>query len=274
MADSFQFLMNPDLQDIKPILAGASKARPSELATPRKIDCTLIHYVLSGCGYLYTGEKKFLVKKGQAFILLPGETASWMADEHDPWVYQWVGFTGTLSHRFAELPSVFDVPNAVFSRLEGLSAMNTHTEYRLASELFLLFYLLLEPKREKRSYVQQIADLIQTSYMQQLSVSQIAEQFRMERSYLNRQFKKSTGQSIKEYITNVRLFRAEWYLARGYSVKETASLCGYSDVSNFSRAFKQHHSSHMSPQQWRSHVTNVHRENALLISPNKGIIPE
>lgn len=266
--------MNPDLQDIKPILAGASYSLPSVLVGPQKPDYTLIHYILSGCGHLHIGDQKFSVRKGQAFIVLPGETAYWVADDTDPWSYQWVGFTGALSHRFAELPTVFDVPDSVFSRLENLSAMNTHIEYRLTSELFLLFYLLLEPKREKRSYVQQVADLIQTSYMQQLSVEQIAADFRMERSYLNRQFKKATGQSIKEYITHVRLFRAEWYLARGYFVKETAGLCGYNDVSNFSRAFKQHHNSHLSPQQWRIHITAVHRENALLISSNKGTLSE
>lgn len=264
MKDSFQFLMNPELQDIKPIFAGASKSSPGDLVGPRVFDCTTIYYVLSGCGTVYQDEKEFPVRGGQAFIILPGKSASWRPDKHDPWEYQWVGFTGTLSHRFAELPVVFDVPQNVFAKLEDLSAVNTHTEYRLASELFMLFYLLLEPKREQRSYVQQIADHIQASYMQKLSVEDLARQFRMDRSYLNRQFKKATGQSIKEYITYVRLDRAVWYLARGYSVKETAGLCGFNDVSNFSKAFKQHHSANMSPQQWKLHIADIHRKNKLL----------
>ena len=269
MGKRFQFLMNPELQDIRPIFAGAAKLLPSEVIGPIRSDCTTLYYVLSGQGAVYFEEKEAPVHAGQAFLFTPGQTASWKADKNAPWEYQWVGFTGTLSHRFAELPMVFDVPDNVFSALEDLSAMNTHTEYLLASELFKLFYLLLKPKREKRSYVQQIADRIQSSYMQKLSVEDLAKEFRMDRSYLNRQFKKATGRSIKEYITFVRMERAVWYLARGYSVKETAGLCGFNDVSNFSRTFKQHHNSNLSPQQWRTHITEVHRKNALLTSENK-----
>lgn len=269
MGKSFQFLMNPDLKDLKPIFAGAALSKAGDLNGPAASDCTSIYYVFHGCGTYYSKGGTYPVRSGQAFILLPGETASWQADSADPWQYQWIGFTGALSHRFAELPPVFDVPQGVFTEIENLGAMNTHTEYRLVSELFMLFYLLLEPKREKRSYVQQIVDLIQSSYMQKLTVENIAQQFRMDRSYLNRQFKKHTGLSIKEYITTVRLDRAVWYLARGYSVKETAGLCGFNDVSNFSRAFKQNHTDHMSPQQWRTYITNVHREKALLTASGK-----
>lgn len=262
MTQSFQFLMNPQLQDIRPLFAGSSKSSPSNLVGPRTADCTILHYVLSGKGTVYCGGKEFPVHGGQSFLVLPGKSASWKADAYEPWEYQWVGFSGVLSHRFAELPPVFDTPEGVFSRLEDLSAMNTHTELLLAGELFKLLYLLAAPKREQRSYVQQIADRIQACYMQKISVEDMAREFQMDRAYLNRQFKKATGQSIKEYITRVRLDRAVWYLARGYSVKETAGLCGYNDVSNFSRGFKQRHN--MSPQQWKSHIAAVHREKSLL----------
>ena len=264
MKKSFQFLMNPQLQDIKPILAGAASEDPGSLVTPERNDCMILYYIFKGRGTVYINETPYPARAGQAFIIQPGKTASWQADRYESWSYQWIGFTGTLSHRFSELPPVFDVPDGVFAPLEDVSAVNTHTEYRFASELFMLFYLLLEPKREARSYVQRVADLIQASYMQKLSVGDIANQFGMDRSYLNRQFKKVTGKSIKEYITHVRLERAVWYLARGYSVKETAGLCGFNDVSNFSRAFKQHHSNHMSPQQWRTYIAKVHQEKSLL----------
>ena len=268
MEKNFQFLMNPPIQDLKPLFVGASP-NASDSTIPKALDCTVIYYVLSGCGSVYMDEQEFAVHAGQAFIILPGKTTSWRSSAHAPWSYQWLGFTGALSHRFAELAPVFDVPEGVITPLTGPKEMNTHIEYRLVSELFMLFYLLLEPKREQRSYVQQIVDLIQSSYMQKLTVEAMATQFRMDRSYLNRQFKKATGYSIKEYITKVRLDRAVWYLARGYSVKETAVLCGFSDVSNFSKAFKQHHPDNLSPQQWRLHITKVHKEQSLLTSPGK-----
>ena len=270
MRNSFQFLMNPQLQDIRPLFAGACRDEPAHLDTFQPADCMFLYYIWSGSGTLYCKDRTYPIGAGQAFLLLPGHGASLLADDNEPPEYQWIGFSGTMSHRFSELPTVFDVPDGVFSKLENPSAMNTHAEYLLASELLKLFYLLLEPKREKGNYIQQLVDRIQSSYMQKLSVEELAKEFRMDRSYLNRRFKQSTGHSIKEYLTHVRLDRAVWYLARGYSVKETAELCGFNDVSNFSRAFKRHHTGNLSPQQWQMHISRVHKENALLTRSGKG----
>ena len=78
--------------------------------------------------------------------------------------------------------------------------------------------------------------------MNEISVNKIASRFGLERSYLFRIFKRKLGIGVKEYITEVKMIRAEQLLAQGYSVSECAAMVGYSDPFNFSRSYKKRHS--------------------------------
>ncbi len=43
---------------------------------------------------------------------------------------------------------------------------------------------------------------------------------------------------MQNYLIHTRLSRAAQLLARGYTVAESAAICGYSDSFNFSKMFK------------------------------------
>ena len=76
--------------------------------------------------------------------------------------------------------------------------------------------------------------------MQPLRVEQIAEEMNLDRRYLSRLFKEKTGQTVQEYLISVRMEEAKRRLEQGFSVEETAQLCGYEDALYFSRVFKKH----------------------------------
>lgn len=249
----FQYFLNPHLQDINPIFVGEAECPPGLIQHPPKRDCTILHYIRRGRGTFYIRGKTYHVQEGQIFLILPGEKAVYTADKDDPWFYRWVGFTGASSHRFAELPPVVCVPNEIFSNLCDLKDPGCNLEYQLTSELFYLQARLLAPKKEKPDPVQWVLDYVQMSYMQELSVQKMADQLNIDRSYLFRKFKKRTGLSIKDYIQKVRTNKAQWYLEQGYSVKETAMLCGFGSASNFSKQFSRGESG-MRPQQWQKHI--------------------
>ncbi len=61
----------------------------------------------------------------------------------------------------------------------------------------------------------------------------------LDRHYLARIFKKKTVVSISDYIINVRMEEEKNYLKKDFSVEDTARMCGYEDVSNFSKLFKR-----------------------------------
>ena len=62
--------------------------------------------------------------------------------------------------------------------------------------------------------------------------------------YLRKRFKKEMGVTPLEYMTGLRMKKAETLLtamgAAGYSVGEVAQQCGYDDALYFSRVFKKH----------------------------------
>jgi hypothetical protein len=45
----------------------------------------VIHVVIDGKGMLDYGGKRWMIRKGQMFILFPGEVTTYYADKDDPW---------------------------------------------------------------------------------------------------------------------------------------------------------------------------------------------
>lgn len=72
-----------------------------------------------------------------------------------------------------------------------------------------------------------------------LSVGMLAEHFYLSKSQFGRVFKKATGAAPWDYVTAKRLLAAKKLIESGTSVRRAAERCGFSDQSNFYRAFKK-----------------------------------
>jgi len=73
-----------------------------------------------------------------------------------------------------------------------------------------------------------------------LSIRNLALEFRLSPSYLQRLFKHQTGVSMGEWLTEQRLQKAANLLTNSYlSVKEIAHNVGYGHASSFIRAFER-----------------------------------
>ncbi len=230
---------NHGLKDLNPIIAGNEKCAPSHTFGPAVRAYYLLHYVLSGKGTLYKGERAYPVKAGEAFLILPGEVTTYRADEKDPWQYAWLGFDGELAKRFSELSPVFPLPVGLIQEPLREPVSDNSRVYALAAELFRLYAFLFSDKKGENRYVKRVEDYIRALYMQPLRVEDIAHSFNLDRRYLSRLFKAKTGVTISEFLISVRMENAARLLEKGASVKEAAQLSGYSDVSNFSKMFKK-----------------------------------
>jgi len=72
------------------------------------------------------------------------------------------------------------------------------------------------------------------------TISDLALEFHLSPSYLQRLFKHHTGVCMGEWLSEQRLQRAAHLLANSYmSVKEIAHTVGYEHVSSFIRAFER-----------------------------------
>lgn len=72
-----------------------------------------------------------------------------------------------------------------------------------------------------------------------LNVSLTGQHFHMTPSYLSSIYKKQTGDSLLEYLNQVRLDEAERLLAQGMSVAEVAEKAGFRDSTYLIRVFKK-----------------------------------
>lgn len=249
---NFMMRMDQNLRDLNPILAGEGVYYHHEPTFPQSWEHYLIHYVRCGQGTLRIKGQTYPVRAGQIFLAQPGETLIFQANKEAPWALRWVGFNGALAHRFSDLPPVFDAPKGTFFNLCDLKNPTCALEYKLASELFFLYSELIPPHRKKitTDYTKWIMDYIQQSYMHPITVAGIAEQLGLDVSYISRKFKHSTRLTIQGYILQTRITSSMRYLELGYSIKETASLCGFSDSSSFCKTFKKYDPQNRSPSQW------------------------
>lgn len=244
------FFKNYHFHDLNPLSAGEQACAPGYCFGPYVRNFTLIHYVLSGKGTFYARGNTYTVEAGQAFLILPGEVTTYIADKQDPWHYQWITFDGILSKDFARLPPVFSIQDDIFRRAfirnnDDLSA------FHFAAILFMLYDSLFSEKNSSNQHVSKVENFIQINFMHPIRVRDIAAQLNLDRCYLSRLFKEKTGRSIQEHLMQVRLNEAANYLKKGYSVSDTATFCGYENVTNFSRMFKKFHG--VSPEKMKQH---------------------
>ena len=239
-------LANRHFRDLNPILFGYEQCAPCHRFGPAVRQYVLLHCVERGRGVFYRAGKEYPVGAGQVFRILPGETTTYEADRDDPWVYRWLAFDGSLSERFAELPPVFSVGERV-SRLFELEQSEAG-ECRVAANLFLLYSELFESGMDG-DYVRRVRDYLRATYMQSVSISELARHIGLDRRYLTRIFHERMGESIQSYLIRLRMEAAREDLLRGYSVGETAERCGYSDPFLFSKMFKRRVG--LSPREWK-----------------------
>lgn len=89
-------------------------------------------------------------------------------------------------------------------------------------------------------YNKQVDDIL--AYINQnisspISIGNLATQFFLSESYICRIFKSSTGTTIQKYITARRISIAKNLLSDGISVMEAYEKSGFTDYSNFFKAF-------------------------------------
>lgn len=92
----------------------------------------------------------------------------------------------------------------------------------------------------KDQLVNKVKRYILEHIQETIYISDIASMVYLNEQYLMRIFKKETGWSILEYITDERLRLArELLVSTDYAVKQVADLVGYANYSYFTKIFKR-----------------------------------
>lgn len=252
MGLNYQIMLKQNLQDLNPLFIGEAALPPGykELANAR--NCSVLYYTRQSRGTVRIKDTVHCVSEGQFFLVPVGTIAEIAAAGEDDWIFQWIGFNGALAYDFLQLPAVFSLPEPMAEQLYDLRTPCENIGSRVSSDLLLLHSALTKPKPDRTDHVQKVMDHILSSYMFKVSVEALAAEMGVNPCYLSRQFTKKMGCSIRTYLLTVRVANAKNYLNQGYSVKETALLCGFHDTANFSKLFKKE--TGLAPAHWKAEM--------------------
>lgn len=104
--------------------------------------------------------------------------------------------------------------------------------------------------RDETQVIPQVIRYITEHFSEPLTLEDIAAEFFVSKSYLNRHFKAYTNSTVYAYIMALRLTHARRMLREGIPAVEAGRECGFSDYSTFYKAFKTQ--TGLSPQQFKS----------------------
>ncbi|MBP8988732.1 MAG: AraC family transcriptional regulator [Clostridia bacterium] len=258
-------------QEMTLVQCGHQKTTPAYGYGPMIRDHYLIHFIQTGKGKLNLHNRIFTITEQHCFLIYPHQIAYYESDEADPWDYYWIGLSGYDVERVLEQAGFtynrFILPlisaEQLFQTLQQMVTSITDPEIDLLLNGLLriaLHYLVRnkewiqsdftveaidDPKLAScqtnmdDEYVRIITSIIQTSYMQNIQIEEIANRMGLNRSYLTSIFKKHTGKSIRSYLSEFRIEQACILLKdKRRSIESIAHETGFNDPLYFSRAFK------------------------------------
>ncbi|MBQ7859837.1 MAG: helix-turn-helix transcriptional regulator [Faecalibacterium sp.] len=112
------------------------------------------------------------------------------------------------------------------------------------------------PVRGDAALAAEILQYLQQNYTKPLTLDAIAAQFFISKSQLTHVFRRRTGMSVHQHLTQLRLEQACRLLAEGQPPTGIYQSCGFGDYTNFYRAFKARYE--VSPRQYQIDL-NKHR---------------
>lgn len=266
---------NDNYLDVRPYQYGWEACAPLHSFGPFIRNHFLFHYIISGCGTLYShtvnGEiHEYHLGENQGFLICPGQINLYTADENLPWKYVWLEFDGMRVKEFL-LKAGLDQDHPVYrpQSIEQGNRLRDHmlyfSEHTASSSLHLVGHLSLfldelieysadrrenDEKKEHDYYIHEAVVYIQQNYQRELSVDEVANFCKLNRNYFSRRFKELIGSTPQEFLIRQRLTSAaELLRLTDLPIKNIADQCGYTNQLHFSQAFKKYYG--LPPREWR-----------------------
>lgn len=218
--------------------------------------------VKNGEFMLHVDKMQFKVSTGSLVFAFAGESLRTTAAKGDEYLY--IDFSGNRSDILFRRLGIhignrcFEGFNNLIPFWEDSLIRASHENLDLATEgvLFHSLSKIKSPHNKQNTIIQQIIDKTEESFNDpELSISTIAQELAYNEKYLSHLFKQKMGVGYTEYLRMYRINYAIMLLDNGIdSVKNIASLCGFSNPMYFSSVFKQ--AVGVSPSKYTSNQIN------------------
>ena len=106
------------------------------------------------------------------------------------------------------------------------------------------------PAEIKNTAMDNLIKFMKANFSNRLTLKFLSEQVYLSPEYLSRCFKKYTGKTISDHLTEIRIKQANHMLSHtSDSITDIADYCGYTSIGNFQKAFKKLNG--ISPREYR-----------------------
>jgi AraC family transcriptional regulator of arabinose operon len=225
-------------------------------------------YVADGYAHFTLEGKTYDVGKGGIFLYQPGIPQDYYyVLQEKPDIY-WIHFSGRAVRPLLESLGLIPGQPIQLTGAEELAELFDRIiiELRLEryynlemSEAYFRQLLIMAARaarsgtQEKHGYHSMLDEVInrfQQEYQKDINITELADQYHISCSWFIREFKRYTGFSPKQYLTNLRLQHARELLNNHYlSISDVSGMVGYESQLYFSRIFRKYMG--ISPSEYR-----------------------
>jgi AraC-like DNA-binding protein/mannose-6-phosphate isomerase-like protein (cupin superfamily) len=258
---------------------------PDWHVAPHKHSSYEFHFIASGKGYVQMGDsQQFTVEKGMLYLTGPEITHSQITDRNDPMAELCVQCQITLRNagedvefqeaqqllkilntpvyhgvkdEYGAIPLFIQCAREASEQLVGYftTIQNNVANLIVCSARALASHqvkALYEVPVKERGYeiVQESVLFLEDNYQRQITLEHVAEFVHFSPRHLGRMFKMVTGKTINQFLTDIRMYRAQTLLKEtDYSLEQIANEIGFANGSYLSLLFKRMHG--CSPSEYR-----------------------
>ncbi len=224
----------------------------------KNLDSFLLVCTYAGKGRLDYGGRSFLLQEGDVFLIdccaphyYRTECATWKhGDLHfygklGEYLYKdFVEKNGNLFHP----ESMSDFQNELEHLLRAYLSINPYREYQVSALLDQFLVSILTETEAHAKDIQNMPDqlkylvhYVNNNFAHELSLEFLSDFFCISKYHLCRSFKKYTGFTLNDYITQLRLERAKELLrTTALPANKICLMVGINDENYFYRLFKKH----------------------------------
>jgi len=243
---------------------------PEWKLTDGRVQWTEVNYVVDGNAEYTVNGVRYKVRKGDLLCTQKDAIRSFHTDPDD--LMECYCVSGPVyDASFNEIPLPFPflshvgVHQDILSMYRNLDSTWAAREsgyelkarglYMMILQRFLELVIFGEKTTNYNIRIRKAIKYIIEHYSDDLSVQAVAGKVGLSASYFGSIFRKETGASFHQFLTKIRLNRAEDILKSGEcNVSEVAWACGFSDPFYFSKVYKEN--SGISPSQVLSFSTS------------------
>ncbi|HHU78912.1 MAG TPA: AraC family transcriptional regulator [Clostridiales bacterium] len=140
---------------------------------------------------------------------------------------------------------LFEMVNQYYSNIPGKQLKIKCNIYEIIFLLFSadMFHMPAEAEsdydRSQLAYVKAVIHYMEDHYNEQITIDDMAQYVSISKFHLIKIFKQITGVTPIIYLRDFRIEQSIKCLSKGYTVTQTAYMCGFNNLSYFIRAFRE-----------------------------------